>query len=316
MFVSPSDVLMAFVLDLLIGDPQGWPHPVRWIGGLISRLEKVLYPNERDESLLVARGALMVAVVLAFTATCALLGLFLAYRLSEWLGHALSIWLIYTSIATRSLHVETAKVVERLKKGDLEGARRELSWIVSRDTNVLDEQGVMKSVIETLSENISDGVVAPFFYLLIGGPVGALLYKAVNTMDSMIGYKNDRYLHFGRCAARLDDLVNYVPARLTAGLVIISSWFLGLDAGRAFRTVLKDARKVTSPNAGYPQAAVAGALGVQLGGRLSYFGRPVDKPYLGEPLRPVGDEVYREGLKILYSVALWSCTFVVLVMSL
>ncbi|SFM48410.1 adenosylcobinamide-phosphate synthase CbiB [Thermodesulforhabdus norvegica] len=315
MFVSPLDVLMAFLLDLFVGDPQGWPHPVRWIGGLVGKLERVLYVGAKEGSLLVTRGALLVAMVLTITATCAVLGLLLAYRLSEWLGHALSVWLIYTSVATRSLHVETARVVERVNKGNLEGARKELSWIVSRDTDVLDEQGVMKSVIETLSENISDGVVAPFFYLLVGGPVGALLYKAVNTMDSMIGYKNDRYLHFGRCAARLDDLVNYVPARLTAGFIVISAWFLGLDAGRALRTVFRDARKVASPNAGYPQAAVAGALGVQLGGRLSYFGRIVNKPLIGEPLRTVGCEVYRESVKILYLVAVCSCAFVAFIMS-
>lgn len=333
MNLTAWDVIAAFVLDLCIGDPHTFPHPVRWIGKLISAMERILYPerpctvngieeqsfsnkkncikNYKEENYhrlsLIFRGIILVFVVLLATLLCSYSLISFAFSLSSLVGHGLLIWLIYTTIATRSLHMETTKVVHYIQTGNLNEARRSLSLVVSRDTHNLDEQDVMRSAIETLSENISDGVFAPFFYLALGGPIGALLYKAVNTMDSMIGYKTDRYRYFGWCAARLDDVLNYIPARLTAGLIMISAWILRLQAGNVWRIVLRDAHKVSSPNAGFPQAAMAGAIGVRLGGRLSYFGKVVNKPHLGDPIRPTDLDAYQKGVKVLYCVAVLSC---------
>jgi adenosylcobinamide-phosphate synthase len=204
----------------------------------------------------------------------------------------------------RELHRQSATVINRLAAGDLNGARQALAMIVGRDTAELDEQAILRACIETVAENSSDGIVAPLCGLGLAGPLGGVLCKAVNTMDSMIGYRNDRYREFGRVAARLDDLLNWLPARLTALLMMAVALPLGLDARGAWRIARRDARRHASPNAGFPEAAAAGALGVQLGGPACYFGQWQEKPTFGDPGRLLTIDDYRRMVKLMYAVAL------------
>jgi len=306
---SPWYLVMAYALDLIIGDPPWMPHPVRWIGNLINRLEKMLYPQYSAPSWnLLFRGGALVAFTILITVGSFLLA-------TKLLPHPLKdvflVWVTYTLLATRSLHIETRRVIKALEKGDIEEARKALSWLVSRDTEKLDEKGILRGTLETLSENISDGIIAPLFYIGIGGPLLGLLYKTINTLDSMIGYKNERYYYFGRIAARLDDIFNYIPARLTGIFIVSSAWILqfvsesislrsSLDWKRGWYIMKRDGRLLASPNAGIPQAAMAGVLGIQLGGPTLYFGRILNKPTIGDPIHPLSLESYKLGVIILY----------------
>ncbi|MCM1527233.1 MAG: adenosylcobinamide-phosphate synthase CbiB [Bacteroides sp.] len=306
---------MGFWLDLLLGDPHWMPHPVRMIGGLISGMERRLRRGsdrqgtgeERNRAEL-WRGGLLVAAVCAITtivAACLLIG---AYRIRPWVGAAVECVMTYQILAVKSLRMESMKVYRCLKIGDLPQARAAVSMIVGRDTEHLDEEGIAKAAIETVAENTSDGVIAPMLYLAIGGPILGWLYKAVNTMDSMVGYKNDRYLYFGRAAAKLDDLVNFLPARISAGLMIAVSFlggrdFSGRDAWRIFR---RDRGKHASPNSAQTEAACAGALGIRLAGDARYFGRTVSKPYIGDATRGVECEDIRRANRLMYGTA-WLC---------
>jgi adenosylcobinamide-phosphate synthase len=304
--MSAALAAAAFGLDLLLGDPRGWPHPVVWIGRLIGGLE-ALWTRLCGRSY--GAGVLLTLSTLAVAGGAAWGGLALARTLHPWLGVAVSLWLAYGCLALRALHLESLAVVQRLEAGDLAGARQALSMIVSRDTAVLDEAGVLRAAIETVAENTSDGVVAPLFYLCLGGPLLALLYKAVSTLDSMVGYRSERYRAVGWASARLDDLLNLVPARLTGVLMVVAAFLLRLDAAGAWRCLRRDARKHLSPNAGFPEAAAAGALGVRLGGPAVYSGRTVEKATLGDDRRPVTIDSYRGAVRLLY---LSSCFTLVL----
>lgn len=299
--MSAELLLAAFVLDLLIADPRGWPHPVVWIGRLIRAGETLLREQIRDEYW---GGLLLVLLVLGTTGLSALLALTLAGAVTVWLPLLLGLWLASSCLALRGLHLESKPVIEALQRGELDAARQALAMIVGRDTAQLDEAGILRATVETLAENASDGVIAPLFYLCLGGPVAGVLYKAVNTLDSMIGYKNQRYLHFGRVAAKLDDLLNWIPARLTAALLVVAAWLNGLDGPGAWRMMRRDAKRHLSPNAGWPEAAAAGALGLQLGGGAFYFGEYVEKATFGEPLRPIAIADYRRMLQLLYTSSL------------
>lgn len=293
----PYLVAAAFALDLLLGDPRRMIHPVVLIGILIRRLEGVL---EGWRSQLRLAGALLTVLTLLVTGTVAAFGLHLAESINPLLGTLLSLWLAWTTLALRSLHTESHEVVRQLQLGDLEEARGALAMIVGRETSALGEEEIVRACIETVAENTSDGVVAPLFYLCLGGPVLALVYKAASTLDSMVGYRSERYRQFGWASARLDDLLNLVPARLTGLLMVAGAFALRLDGRAAWAMLRRDARKHASPNAGYPEAAAAGALGVQLGGTASYFGRRVEKPTLGEPLRPVSVTSYLQMVRLMY----------------
>ncbi len=300
MLFFPWHLMAGYGLDLILGDPRGWPHPVRWIGFLITRLERVFYQNSPDAVLQRLAGFFFWTAVVLVTASATVVLLGTAYFIHKILGHLVMIWLVYSTLATRSLHKESSKVVEALGRGDLDLARARLAYIVSRDTSALGEKDILRAVLETVSENISDGIVAPLFYLGLGGPVGGMAYKAVNTMDSMVGYLNDRYRHFGWFPARADDVLNWVPSRLSGLLILGAAALLKLDWRSSWRILRRDARKMKSPNAGYPESAAAGALGIQLGGTNLYFGKPVEKPTLGDPLRPLSLEVYRSMIRLLY----------------
>ena len=293
----------AFLLDLLIGDPRGMFHPVVLIGAVINRLEFLLasvFNNRRLAGVLLAGSTLLITGVVAYGV------LWLAAEIHPVAGLVVAVWLAYTTLALRALHKESREVVRFVEQKRLAEARRSLAMIVGRETANLDEEGILKACIETVAENTSDGVIGPLFYLSIGGPVLALLYKAASTLDSMVGYRDDIYRELGWASARLDDLLNLLPARLTGMLMVLAALFCGLDARGAWRVMLRDARKHASPNAGFPEAAAAGALGVRLGGPAVYFGVPVDKPTLGDPIRPVTLASYHGTVRLMYLSSLFA----------
>ncbi|WP_020677269.1 adenosylcobinamide-phosphate synthase CbiB [Geopsychrobacter electrodiphilus] len=298
--MSAELLVAAVVLDLLFADPRHWPHPVVWIGRLITGLEDELRQRVRHESL---AGLLLVLSVLGIVGFAVISALQIAGAIAGLFQSLLALWLAASCLALRGLHLESLPVIEALKEGDVGGARQALAMIVGRETAQLDEAGILRATVETLAENASDGVIAPLFYLCLGGPVAALLYKAVNTMDSMVGYKNERYLHFGRSAAQLDDLLNWIPARLTGLLLVGAAWLTGLNGSGAWRIMWRDARKHASPNAGWPEAAAAGALNLQLGGAAVYFGAQIEKPTLGDASEAITIGHYQSMIRLLYTSA-------------
>lgn len=303
MLFSPWHLTAAFVLDLLLGDPQGWPHPVRWIGRLITRVEESLHCGDRSPFRQRLAGIVFWVLVMAVSMSAVLAALRLAAYIHPLAGNLLMVWIAYTTLAVRSLHVESQKVANALEEGDLVRARERLSWIVSRDTSQLEEHDIVRALVETVSENISDGVIAPLFYLALGGPLAGVAYKAANTMDSMVGYQNDRYRWFGWFAAKADDVANWIPSRLSGLLLAGAAACLNLDWRGALRIMRRDAPKMKSPNAGYPEAAAAGALGVQLGGANVYFGRTVEKPVLGDEGKALDLDVYRMAVTLMYATS-------------
>ncbi len=290
-----------FVLDLLIGDPHWLYHPVRLIGLGISGGEKVLralFPKTKTGELI--GGAVLAVCIPALSFAVPFLLLWLAGLVSPWLRFALGAIFCYQIFAARSLRDESMRVGRALEKDGLPEARRYLSWIVGRDTERLDEAGVVKAAVETVAENTSDGVIAPLFYMMIGGPALGFLYKGVNTLDSMVGYKNDKYRYFGRVSARLDDVFNFIPAILSAWLMIAASALLGFDAKNAARIYKRDHKKHASPNSARTESVCAGALRVQLAGNAWYFGKLVEKPTIGDPLRPVERADIRRANRLMY----------------
>jgi len=273
-------ILLAVLLDLLIGDPRWLPHPVRLIGWVAARLETI------TRAVLPARAAgVLTALAVVAAAGGAAWGLVrLAGTIHPYAAVAVSIALIYTTIAARDLAQHSMSVYRALVQGDLPEARKRVGLIVGRDTADLDERGVTRAAVESVAESIVDGVTAPLLFAAIAGPVGAMVYRAINTLDSMFGYKNERYLRFGWASARLDDAANFIPARLTAPLICLATWLLRGQARQSWKVLRRDARNSTSPNSGFAEAAVAGALGVQLGGLNYYFGKPSPKPMIGDPL--------------------------------
>ena len=306
---------LGFLLDLVLGDPYFLPHPVRLIGRLIAGLEKSLRRKKETENDTREfwQGAELVTIVLLSVAVVVSTLLLAAYRLHPYAGMAVECLMTYQILAVKCLEVESMKVYQCLREGNLEQARYAVSMIVGRDTAFLGEEGVAKAAIETVAENTSDGVVAPMLYLMIGGPVLGFVYKAVNTMDSMIGYKNEEYLYFGRAAAKLDDMVNFIPARISAWLMIAACSLAGSDfsAKGAWRIYQRDRKKHASPNSAQTESVCAGALGIRLAGDASYFGEMVRKPYIGDPLREVSYEDIKRVNRLLYAAA-WLCEIVCL----
>lgn len=284
-------VCCGYLLDLLIGDPLWLPHPVRFIGWMISRMESLLraiFPKTENGEL--AGGAALAFCVPALSFAAVSLLLWGAARIHPGLAFGLECWMCFQVLAVKSLRVESMKVYRALKAGDLPAARKAVSMIVGRDTENLDETGVTKAAVETVAENAGDGVVAPLLFLILGGGPLGLCYKAVSTLDSMVGYQNEKYRWFGRASARLDDLANFIPARLCGLLLAAAAPFCGLDGKGALRIFLRDRKKHPSPNAAHPEAACAGALGIALGGDACYGGALHHKETLGDPLRPVQPE--------------------------
>ncbi len=294
--INTAALLLGFGLDLLLGDPHGWPHLVRWFGKVIETLEKRFYPLENKR----LGGALLVIGTLLIGAGVPAAALYGAWKVSRWAYLALATILVWQCLAARSLRDESLRVYDALKTGTLAEARKAVSMIVGRDTDVLDEAGVTRAAVETVAENTSDGEVAPIVYIMLLGPLGGCFYKAVNTMDSMVGYRNERYERFGTCAARLDDVMNYVPARLSALLMIAGAALCGMDAGNARRIWRRDRRKHASPNSAQTEAVMAGALRVRLAGDAQYFGVVHKKEYIGDDLRPIEAEDIRHSHRLLF----------------
>ena len=307
-------VLGGFVLDALFGDPAWLPHPVVYMGKAISKLEKFLRPRLPKTP----QGELLGGAIVAF---CLPVGTFLltglvcwgAARLHPLLGLAVQMFWCGQALAARGLVQESTNVYKELKKPDLPGARKAVSRIVGRDTAELTAEGVTKAAVETVAENASDGVIAPLLYMLIGGAPLALTYKAINTMDSMLGYKNEKYLYFGRIPAKLDDAANYLPSRLAALLWMAAAAFTHNDAKGAWKIWRRDRRNHASPNSAQTESACAGALGVQLAGPAYYFGEYYAKPTIGDALRPIEPEDILRANRMMYvasSFALaWGCAF-------
>jgi adenosylcobinamide-phosphate synthase len=306
--MTPIEITGACLADLLLGDPHGYPHPVKLVGKAIQLLEgRLLGEGDSPFRQYLLGGLLAVTVVLAAGfSTWALLRV--AASIHPGLSLALTVFFAYTTLAARNLYDEAKRVIEALDRGDLARARKAIGFLVSRDTDGLDESEVGRALIETVSENTSDGIIAPLFYLIIGGPPLAMAYKALNTLDSMVGYKTDRYRYFGWASARADDLANFVPARLTAILFVLASFVLGKNWKGAWKVAWRDGRKNASPNSGYPEAAAAGALGVQLGGMNCYFGRWEKKPFIGDPEKPITLQETRESLRLMIAASLIAMT--------
>lgn len=294
------------MLDQLLGDPCFFPHPVRLIGRLITGAEKrIRGKGPEDGKKEIRQGAWMVSIVLLVVVTVSAFLLWAAYRLHPYAGMLTEGVMTYQILAVKSLKEESTKVYRRLQEGNLMRARAAVSMIVGRDTDCLDEEGVTRAAIETVAENISDGVIAPMLYLALGGPVVGFFYKAVNTMDSMVGYQNEEYLYFGRAAAKLDDAVNFIPARISACLMMAAAFLAGRDfSGRgAVRIYRRDRRNHASPNSAQTESVCAGALGIRLAGDAVYFGKTVRKPYIGEALRRVEYEDIKRVNRLLYMTA-------------
>ena len=302
--MSGLAVLGGFVLDAVFGDPAWLPHPVVLMGKCISKLEKALrarFPKTQQ-------GELLAGAVLAF---CLPVGTFLltsavcllAAKISPWLGLAVQMFWCGQALAAKGLVQESRNVYNELVKPDLPAARKAVSHIVGRDTENLTAEGVTKAAVETVAENASDGVIAPLLYMLLGGAPLALTYKAVNTMDSMVGYKNETYLYFGRAAAKLDDVANYIPSRLAALLWVAAAALTGSDAKGAWRIWRRDRRNHASPNSAQTESACAGALGVQLAGPAYYFGEYYPKPTIGDALRPIEPQDILRADRMMYAAS-------------
>lgn len=296
---SGMALIIGFLLDLLIGDPMGWPHIVRGFGALIAGLEKLLYPMKNKH----LAGDILVVLVLFICTVIPVILVYFTYRWSPFAYLVLESLLCWQILAVKSLKVESRKVYTALEESDLEKARQEVSMIVGRDTESLDEAGVTRAAVETVAENASDGVGAPLFYMMLGGAALGCFYKAANTMDSMVGYQNERYLDFGRCAAKLDDVLNFIPARLSAWIMIFSAKLCGMDHRNAKRIYLRDRRNHASPNSAHTEAVMAGALGLRLAGDAWYFGKLHKKPYIGDETHPIEPKDILRSHRILYAMA-------------
>ncbi len=314
--VTTISILLGFILDFIVGDPYWLPHPIRLIGHLISFLEKKLWKKDDHDKAAFWKGALLVVLVLSTTVLMAGAVLWISFRIHLYLGIAVESIMCYQILATKCLKTESMRVYQSLKEKDLVKARKNVAMIVGRDVESLNEEGVTKAAVETVAENTSDGVIAPLLFLAIGGPVLGFFYKAVNTMDSMIGYKNDRYLYFGRVAAKLDDVCNYLPARIAALFMIAASFVTGFSAKNAWRIYRRDARNHESPNSAQTESVCAGALQIQLAGDAYYFGKKKEKPYIGDPIRAVEAEDIVRANKLLYATAILLLLVILLVRSL
>lgn len=284
-------LIAGFVIDTILGDPAIIPHPIVFIGKLISILEKFLrriFPKTKNGERIA--GFILMFFVIALSTVVPMLVIYGAGLISDYLKIAIEIIWCWQLLAMKSLKMAGDRVKKEIDKGDLQSARKYLSWIVGRDTSELNFKQIIKAVCETVAENTSDGVIAPMFFIAIFGVPGGFFYKACNTLDSMVGYKNDEYINFGRYSALFDDILNYIPARITGIIMCVVASFVGLNGKKAWKIFLRDRKKHVSPNAGYPESATAGALGVELLGNAVYFGKLYEKPSIGDKDKTIDAE--------------------------
>ncbi len=302
--LMPVFAVGAYILDMILGDPLRLTHPVQVMGRLISVLERGLLRSTTSPAAQRFAGAILVVLTIVIVGGVSTGVLLLCWKVSKLLFVVVSLYMAWTSLSVKSMSDAARAIGESLAHGDGAEARRQLSGIVGRDTATLDREGVVRATVESVSESTADGIVAPLFYLAIGGPVLAMIYKAVNTMDSVVGYRNDRYRYFGTCAARLDDVMGYLPARITAALMIVAAFILRFDWRGAVATLSSDGQNHPSPNSGLSQAAVAGALGLRLAGPMSYGGIIHDKPYISGGTARASLATLSSTLKIMHLTAI------------
>ena len=293
----------AFFLDFLIGDPVGLPHPIRWMGRWITSWENMFRNGLSSET---TAGSLLVISLVSGTWLICAAALIAARAVHPGFALALHVVLIYYALSVKSLRSEALKVYAAMKQKELDEARQQLSKIVGRDVESLDEAGMVRATVETVAENLVDGVIAPLFYAALGGGPLAMAYKMINTLDSMIGHKNERYKRFGWFAARLDDAANFIPARISAIVISLAAPLIKRSSMGTIKTAIRDGQKHLSPNAGIPEAAFAGALGIRLGGPNSYRGHVVEKPYIGQEAHPIQIEDIRTATTLMIiSAFIW-----------
>lgn len=313
-------LVFSYIADLIFGDPEWFPHPVRGIGKLISFFEDKLRKNDNKWTNLVRNqrfsngvkqqkgvlskasarlnGVILAIIVIGISGSLAYLFIWILGRMHCLLGNLAWIYLGYTTLSVKDLRIKARKVLKEAEKDSLVEARKQLSKIVGRDTHGLNKNSIVSAAIESVAENTNDGIIAPLFYLILGGPVLAIVYKSINTLDSMVGYKNDKYLHFGWFSAKLDDAVNFIPALISGFLIAVSSSIVGKEFKESIKIMVRDGKKHFSPNSGMPEAAMAGALGIRLGGASAYQGKITDMPYLGKKKRALRPFFINEALTI------------------
>ena len=311
MTISLVALVMGYILDLIFGDPYWMPHPVRFIGNLISILEKVIRrfmpKTKRGEYI---GGIIFTVMVVSISMVIPLVIILMAKSINTYLALTVETFMCYQILATKSLKVESMNVYDELAKNDLPSARKAVSMIVGRDTKDLTFSGVAKAAVETVAENTSDGIIAPMIFIAIGGAPMGFFYKAINTMDSMVGYKNEKYMNFGRFAAKLDDVVNYLPARISAYQMILSSFFLRYDYKNAFKIYKRDRYNHASPNSAQTESVCAGALDVQLAGNAYYFGKLYEKPTIGDDIREINYDDIKKANRLLYCTSFISIVII------
>lgn len=313
-YILVFSLLISYILDLIMGDPEHSFHPIRIIGNNISFLEKIVRRALPDSPKFeIFGGSVLVLTNIVMASSVPILILFFCLNLNPFLTLVVDGALGYYLLSIKSLKAASLKIYETLEKGDIDEARRLLSFIVGRDTQNLNEEGIIKATVETVAENTADGAVAPMLYMAIGFSPLAYLYKAINTMDSMIAYKNEKYLYFGRFAAKIDDIANYIPARLSALFMIMASFFLGFNYKNAIKIFLRDRYKHASPNSAQTEAVCAGALEIKLAGDNYYFGKLYKKEYIGDAIRSISKEDIKKANSLLYVTSFISIVFCILI---
>lgn len=299
-FANILIMLLGYIMDLVFGDPYWFPHPVRFIGKLISKTEKFIRKHAKSEESLKYWGILMWLVPVVTTALVTGLIVKIA-SFNKYVEIFVSAFIIYTTLSTKCLKDEATKIYKVLETGDIKKSRVQLSYIVGRDTTNLSQSEIIRATVETVAENTVDGTISPMFYGFLFGPVGAMTYKAINTLDSMVGYKNDKYLNLGCVSAKLDDVANFIPARLTAIFMPLGAFLCGMNGINSFKIAIRDRKNHKSPNCAYAEGAAAGAIGVQLGGTNIYFGKEVYKPTIGDKKRELENYDIVRMNKLMYA---------------
>lgn len=314
---SLAALVVGYILDLIIGDPYWMWHPIRLIGWLINASEKVIrkiFPKSKNGEL--AGGVMLVIIVTGLSTAVSVFILYFAYKINVYAGFVIESIMCYQILATKALKVESTKVAKALENEGLDAGRYAVSMIVGRDTKSLSESGVVKATVETVAENTADGIIAPMLCMAIGGAGFGFFYKAVNTMDSMVGYKNDKYMHFGTAAAKFDDIMNFIPARLAGYMMIFSTLFTKMNTKNAFKIYKRDKYNHASPNSAHTEAVMAGALEVQLAGDAYYFGVLHKKKTIGDDIRPIKIADIKRSNKLLYATSASSIILFVVIKAL
>ncbi len=297
-------IIIALVIDYIFGDPYNYPHPVKYMGKLISFLDKNMRRFFKTPKMLKFAGFLTVIIIVSVSFFITYFVIYSLKKINPILGYIAEIIIMWNCIALRCLDTEVMKIYNSLKERNIEKARKQISYLVSRDTESLDEKGIVKATVETATENITDGIISPIFYMIIGGAPLGIAYKAINTIDSMIGYKNEKYIDFGFFGAKLDDVVNFIPARLTGVAMVIFAFITGKDYKNGYRIMIRDHNKSKSPNAGWRESVVVGVLGIELSGPTVYFGKVVNKDTIGDNVNDINYEHIKTTTDFMYGATL------------